>query len=307
LPAPTCSVWADTNPLGYGNSTTLHWTSENANTSFYVNTIGYVTANTSGSATVGPSETTNYDGTAIGSGITTECEFTLSVNPPPTPTCSITVDPTEIIEGQNTTLEWSSTNATSCEGDNFETDGETDGSVSVAPSGSTTYIATCSGDGGSVQCSGTGENGIGAEIEVSAQCEELVSYTCDGDTIIETEMSIYCEETETEIDTCEAPEFCSAGVGSCITPNATGWITASPRLVGLSGTSVISWEVGDAESCTVSGNGQTWTGTSGSHASSPITILTTYTLVCDDADLDGDEDDLTDSVTILRVPGFREL
>jgi hypothetical protein len=69
-----------------------------------------------------------------------------------------------------------------------------------------------------------------------------------------------------------------------------GSISASPRLVPSGGTTNISWSVTDAASCTVSGNGNTWTGVS-----------------CDDGDTDAVQDDLTDSVNIYRVPSWLAL
>jgi hypothetical protein len=79
-------------------------------------------------------------------------------------------------------------------------------------------------------------------------------------------------------------------------------------LVGSGKPTVISWSTADAASCTVTGtNGDTWTGTSNSETSSPITQFTTYTLVCDDTDPDSTQDDLSDTVSIFLVPSWLEL
>jgi hypothetical protein len=69
----------------------------------------------------------------------------------PPPTASLTADPVAIAEGQNSTLTWSSSDATSCTGSNFSTGGATSGSVVVSPTVSTTYTLDCSGPGGSAQ------------------------------------------------------------------------------------------------------------------------------------------------------------
>jgi len=50
-PPPSCTVTFDQNPLAYGGSTTVHWNSTHA-VSMYVNSIGYVTPNTAGSAKI---------------------------------------------------------------------------------------------------------------------------------------------------------------------------------------------------------------------------------------------------------------
>jgi hypothetical protein len=54
-------------------------------------------------------------------------------------------------------------------------------------------------------------------------------------------------------------------------------------------------------------NGDTWSGTSGTRTSSPITQVTTYTIQCDDADPDETQDDFSDAVTVVRVPSWLEL
>ena len=100
-PAPTCAVTFDQNPLPYGSSTTLHYTSTNA-TSFYINSIGYV--GSSGSTSVGPLSTTDYSG-AAGNGVSTStCPATLSVTPPSTPIATIVASSTSVYVGQSTGL-----------------------------------------------------------------------------------------------------------------------------------------------------------------------------------------------------------
>jgi hypothetical protein len=56
---PTCSITFDKNPIDRGESTTIHWSSQNA-TRFYIKGIGYVS--TYGSTTVSPQQNTNYTG-----------------------------------------------------------------------------------------------------------------------------------------------------------------------------------------------------------------------------------------------------
>lgn len=270
--APTCSVSADTNPLDYGNTTTLHWTSANA-TTFYINNVGYVTPNQSGSATIGPLATTNYSGTATGPGGTTNCPYTLTVNPP-----------------ANCTAPWGSTVTH-------------DSSVTAYQSSTVPYGQSCVSE--TRTCTNGSLSGsyayVSCEVEEPTVCEP--SYSCSGNDIIYT--SETCEVTT--LASCEAPEFCSPGSAVCLYVAPTGDLTASPRLVPSGGTTRISWSAADAESCTVSGNGDTWTGTSNTRESSPITQFTTYTLTCDDADADAVEDDFTDTVHIYRIPGWFEL
>lgn len=222
-------------------------------------------------------------------------------NPPPT--CALSLNPTAVTQGTPSTLSWSSTDATSCTGNNFSTGGATSGSVSVTPSQSTTYTASCTRPGSSTaQCTGTGSGGKGATLTVSC----TPTYTCTGagsQTISYT--NDQCQTST--VTTCVSPQFCSPGSSACLTPSPSGSISASSLLVHFGDTVEITWSTNDTVSCTISGNGDTWTGTSGSDTSSPITDFTTYTISCDDLDADVLEDDLIDSISIFSVPDWFEI
>lgn len=69
-------------------------------------------------------------------------------NPVP-PTATIALQPASILAGGSTFLSWGSTNATSCTGTNFSTNGQTSGTVVVSAAQTTTYTVTCTGEGGS--------------------------------------------------------------------------------------------------------------------------------------------------------------
>jgi Beta-propeller repeat/OmpA-like transmembrane domain len=76
----------------------------------------------------------------------------------PPPTITITAAPTTITVGQNSTLTWSSTNATSCTASGAWTGTQaTSGAQSVSPAatGTSTYTLTCNGSGGSIDASAT--------------------------------------------------------------------------------------------------------------------------------------------------------
>ncbi len=100
IPVPSCTITIDDNPLNYGSSTTLHYSSVNADT-FYINSIGYVGA--SGSTSVGPAATTNYSGLVTDIyGATSSCPVTLTVTPPPAVSATISASSTSIQVGQST-------------------------------------------------------------------------------------------------------------------------------------------------------------------------------------------------------------
>ncbi|MDR3570924.1 MAG: hypothetical protein P4L81_01855 [Candidatus Pacebacteria bacterium] len=100
-PVPSCSITITPNPLTYGSSATLKWSSNNA-TSFYINSIGYVGA--SGSTIVSPGATTNYNGSVSNAGGNGTCPATLTVNPPATPMATIAASSSSIYAGQSTNL-----------------------------------------------------------------------------------------------------------------------------------------------------------------------------------------------------------
>ncbi len=85
---------------------------------------------------------------SFGSGTFTTPNCTLSP-----PTVSMSANPTTINQGQSSTLNWSSANATGCNIDNGVGSVAVNGSTSVSPSANTTYTITCSGPGGSAQSS----------------------------------------------------------------------------------------------------------------------------------------------------------
>ena len=72
----------------------------------------------------------------------------------PAPTCSISANPSSISNGQSSTLSWTSTNATSCTASNAWSGAKPlSGTQYIFPSFTSTYVLTCTGAGGSVNCS----------------------------------------------------------------------------------------------------------------------------------------------------------
>src|ERR1035437_3366682 len=71
------------------------------------------------------------------------------------PTASIGASPTTIIQGQNATLSWSSTGATSAQINNGPGAVATSGSVVVTPAVTTTYTLTVTGAGGTATAQAT--------------------------------------------------------------------------------------------------------------------------------------------------------
>ncbi|MCR4326004.1 MAG: hypothetical protein NUV59_04390 [Patescibacteria group bacterium] len=112
--------------------------------------------------------------------------------------------------------------------------------------------------------------------------------------------------------TCTSPAFCTEGSAACLYPppvfiqsgELTGHLQATPQIVPTGLPATLTWNVDNVSDCTVSGdNGDGWSGTSGSHSSSPILQQTIYTLSCDA--LDGSSVD--EGVVVNVLPIFQEI
>lgn len=68
--------------------------------------------------------------------------------PPSAPLATLTASPASIMKGENSTLTWTSQNASSCDIAPAIGQVETQGSTTVTPNASSTYTLICKGDGG---------------------------------------------------------------------------------------------------------------------------------------------------------------
>ena len=108
----------------------------------------------------------------------------------PTPTATLTATRGTVVNGQQTTLKWGSTNASSCSGSGF-TANATTGTVSVTPqcvtNGSSTcsvpYSVTCSNPGGSAT-SNTSVTVIQPDVSITANPERVSSVSPGGTSVI---------------------------------------------------------------------------------------------------------------------------
>ena len=149
---PEVSFSAVPESIRIGESSTLIWTTEHADTVSINQGIGAV--DLSGSMDVSPTETTTYTITATGPGGTEVDSTTVTVTSPP-PTVSISADLKSIEFGESSTLMWSSTNAASCVLEPDVGAVATTGSTAVSPSETTIYSITATGPGGTATASVT--------------------------------------------------------------------------------------------------------------------------------------------------------
>ena len=150
-PVPTTSLSVDpTGPIDQGQTVELSWTSTDATSCSASWTASNATADTE---TVQPTVTTTYTITCTGDGGSATDEVTVTVNEPPAPVpvANLSVNPSTIEQGQQATISWDPSNASSCTASggwsgSRNTNG---GSETVTPDVTTTYTLSCNGDGGS--------------------------------------------------------------------------------------------------------------------------------------------------------------
>ncbi len=333
-PAPSCTINVSPSSVNYGGSATVSWSGSNA-TWLYINGIGYVNP-AGGSTTVAPGTTTTYSGSAGGAGGTASCSGsrTLSVNQ----SCSLPWGGT-IANGQSVTAYQASSVAygNSCVSQTRTcTNGTLSGtytnqSCSVGAAANCTVNGTTVTHGSSqtfysAQAAPTGQvcssvsqsrtctNGTmsGSSVYQYASCTCSVVYSCSGTQQIMRQAS-NCASTI--YATCIAPQFCSAGQSTCISPTPvftqfgshSGHLQASPVLVQKGGRARLYWNVGNVSSCTVTGtNGDVWSGTASGASGQQSAVLqeqTKYTLRC--VKLDGTQ--FTENATVNVIPTFQEL
>ena len=171
-PPPEVSFSAEPSEIEEGESATLSWTSEYAETLAIGPEIGTVEQN--GSVTVSPIQTTAYTITATGSGGDTSSQATVVVRPPK-PAISFSAAPSEIENGESATLTWSATNAEDASIDRGIGTVPLSGSKTVFPEADATYKLTASGPGGVSTKSAT--------VRVTPANGLQIQYPAEGDTI----------------------------------------------------------------------------------------------------------------------------
>ncbi len=153
-PVPTVTLISDVSTVNIGDPVLLSWTSTDATSLDIDNGVGAVTPITSGSTSVNPTVTTTYTITATGPGGTETASVTITV---PVPTVTLTATETTIINGNSTTLNWTSLNATSLLIDNGvgTVTPVASGNVEISPTVTTTYTITATGPSGTETASVT--------------------------------------------------------------------------------------------------------------------------------------------------------
>ena len=146
------SFTASRSRIDPGETVTLTWRTTNATSVTISGISGGLSLD--GSTTVRPSRTTTYTLTARGSGRTVTRSVTVTVSGTGTVTGlvnSFTANPTTIAEGNSAVLEWTTTGAESLTitgGEAIDTSSIPAGNAVVAPTTTTTYTLTATGESG---------------------------------------------------------------------------------------------------------------------------------------------------------------
>src|SRR6185312_4009597 len=150
---PTITFTASPSSITQGGSTTLSWTSTNADTVTIDNNIGPEAPN--GSLLVSPKSPTAYTATATGPGGTISSTFKVDVSNPLVPTVSLNATPSTISAGQIATLSWTSSNGVSAAIDTGVGNVALNGNFQVSPGSTKTFTITVQGGGGTATASAT--------------------------------------------------------------------------------------------------------------------------------------------------------
>lgn len=251
--------------------------------------------------------------------------------PPAEPTLTFTADPSDIDEGESSTLAWSTTNATSCTASvGWSGAKSTSGEEAVSPDETTTYTLSCSGPGGSVSESVT------VTVDDTPLPTPSLSFTANPTNLVQGSASMSTSTLtwdSTNADTCNASNgwggskpvdgsevvqptgttsityvLTCTGAGGPVTQSVTLTVGTTTPTVNLSAdptnvtpvvglaTSTLTWTSSNATFCLASGGWSGERGPSGTQVVEP-SATTTYTLDCSNS-----IGTSTDSVTVNFVP-----
>ncbi len=249
----------------------------------------------------------------------------VTVNAPESIAVALSASPTSVSYYGSTTLSWSSSNAANCTATG-------DWTGAKALSGSQTINALTANSTFSLTCSGTGDDANDSvDVIVAAPLAPSVNLSASPSSVVQNGSTTLNWST-TNADSCTASgdwsgskasagleiisgltatstfNISCSGPGGTISdsivvtvtapPTPTVSLSASPTSVTENGSSTLSWNTTNADTCTASGD---WTGNktvSGSESIPSISANSTFTLVCSGAGGSGSD---AVSVTVVTV------
>ena len=296
---------ANSNVIVQGQSTTLSWKVTNAASFSISPAVASGTLPLTGSASVSPSQTTTYVGTATdANGKAATSSITVTVVPQGSaPTMAISVSPSVVAAGQNFTLSWTSTNATSVAitppilSDDV-TSVALSGSVNIVPTATTQYTATATGAAGVTANASATINILGVTLvanptNVGPGQTASLSWTSSNATSLSIDQgvgvvngpsgSLSVSPAATTIYTITATNGTAIATATA-TVNAPLAVTlkANPENIAPGGHSALTWVSQGAASLSIDHGVGAVTGANGSVSVSPAQT-TTYTITVIDA------------------------
>jgi hypothetical protein len=323
--APVTTITANPTSVAVGGSSTLTWSATNA-TSCTASGAWSGSKATSGTQSVGPlSASSTFSLSCTGSGGSSSANAAVMVQQPAAaPTLTLAASPLSVASGGNSTLTWSSANATSCvaTGDWAGTRA-TSGSLQVGPlTSAKAYTLACTGEGGTVTRS--------VNVAIATPGAPTVTFEA-APTNVQSGSASQLTWSSTNATSCTASGAwsgsratsgtqstgaltangnyaltCTGAGGSAsqtvavaLLPVPTLTFTASPASIQSGSASQLTWSATNATSCTASG---AWTGsraTSGTQSTGALSANANYTLTCTGA---GGSVSRTAGVTLLPAP-----
>lgn len=323
--APVTTITANPTSVAVGGSATLTWSASNA-ASCAASGAWSGSKATSGTQSVGPLSTSStFSLSCTGAGGSSSANAAVVVRQPAAaPTLTLTASPLSVASGGNSTLTWSSTNATSCvaSGDWTGTRAAS-GSLQVGPlTSAKAYTLACTGAGGTVTRF--------VNVAIAAPGAPTVTFAA-APTSVQSGSASQLTWSSTNSTSCTSSGAwsgaratsgtqstgaltanasytltCTGAGGSAsqtvavtLLPVPTLTLTASPVSIQSGSASQLTWSATDATSCTASGG---WTGaraTSGTQSTGALGANANYTLTCTGA---GGSVSRTAGVTLLPVP-----
>jgi trimeric autotransporter adhesin len=303
--APVVNLSSTPSTVKTGAASVLNWSARNA-------TSCTASGAWSGAKSIQGSLATNtltadatYVLTCIGTGGSAAQSTTVSVIPPP-PALSLKASPAVVGKRNSATLEWVSSNATSC-----TASGAWSGPKPLHGSNTTpgltedsTFILTCAGPGGTTAQSTTVSltapaptialTAYPSTIDSGASTRLVWSSTnttsCTGSGAWSGEKPVSGSQSTGALTATATYSLSCIGIGgtasqsqtvtvsSSLTPSVK--LSAAPSTVKRGGTAMLSWSAANATQCMASGG---WSGakpTNGSESSGAINADQTYTLTC---------------------------
>jgi hypothetical protein len=317
-PVVSVNISASPTTITSGNSTTITWSSTNA-TTCTASGAWSGTKGTSGTSTVSPTANSTYTLTCSGTNVTSGSNsVSITVNPVTVsaPTISFSASPSSVNTGGSSNLSWSSTNATTCTASGaWSGTKATSGSLTVSPTGNSTYTLTCTGTNGSTVSQSATVSVVSVSlptVSISASPTVVTSgnsstitwsstnaTTCTASgawsgtratsgslTVSPTTDSVYSltcsglggSSSLQSVSINVTATDSTGNTGGTTNTNPSLVISASPTTINSGESSTITWSSNVYTTCSAS----SWTssiGTSGSQVVSP-TATTKYTITC---------------------------